>query len=270
MLSCETGYQIAKKLQSNSKISSITILQDEACNDEKEPFKSYGSDLPDVRIVKAAISGDESMTSESLQSLLGEGESYEYVWDNASKGPVGSGKATCDCAKKWGTKLFTYVSSAGMHKPDADAVFPMSETTPIKDNAGQNLFDQYAIELGLPLVSFRPQYIYGEKANKYDYIDWYFDRLVRGFPLPIPGDGTQLVSLTNSEDVASLLTSALDEPEAAIEQRFFNCGTDQLISYENLAYLHGNRLFSLKLMSRFMRFEFATNSKINFHFYHLD
>lgn len=233
----ELGYQIAKKLQSNSKISSITILQDEACNDEKEPFKSYGSDLPDVRIVKAAISGDESMTSESLQSLLGEGESYEYVWDNASKGPVGSGKAICDCAKKWGTKLFTYVSSAGMYKPDADAVFPMSETTPIKDNAGQNLFDQYAIELGLPLVSFRPQYIYGEKANKYDYIDWYFDRLVRGFPLPIPGDGTQLVSLTNSEDVASLLTSALDEPEAAIEQRFFNCGTDQLISYENLAYL---------------------------------
>lgn len=125
-----------------------------------------------------------------------------------------------------------------MYAPNDDTTFPMSEeTTPVKESAGQNLFDQYAVKLGLPLVSFRPQYIYGKKANKYDYIDWYFDRLVRGLPLPIPGDGKQLVSLTNSEDVASLLTSVLDEPEAAIEQRFFNCGTDNLVSYDEVAYL---------------------------------
>ncbi len=41
------------------------------------------------------------------------------------------------------------------------------------------IFDNYAVEIGLPLVSFRPQYIYGPKSNKYDYIDWYFDRLCR-------------------------------------------------------------------------------------------
>jgi Nucleoside-diphosphate-sugar epimerases len=187
-----------------------------------------------VNIVKASLA-DESMTADSLQSILGEGTSFEYVWDNASKGPVGAGKAICDCAKSWNTKLFTYVSSAGMYKPNG--VFPMPETTPVKETAGQHLFDMYAVDIGLPLVSFRPQYIYGPKSNKYDYIDWYFDRLCRELPLPIPGDGTQKVSLTNSEDVASLLASVLDNEEEAVKQRFFNCGTDKLYSYDEVAYM---------------------------------
>ncbi len=226
---------MAKKLSTHSKISSITILQDDACKDSKEPFKSYASDLPDVKVIKAPL-GDESMTAEDLKSLLG-GQSFDYVWDNASKGPVGAGKAVCDCAKEWNVKMFTYVSSAGIYKPDSSTVFPMPETTPIKDSAGQAQFDAYAVELGLPLVSFRPQYIYGPKANKHDYIDWYFDRLVRELPLPIPEDGTQKVSLTNSEDVAELLTAPLENEEAAIEQRFFNCGTDQLYTYDEVAYM---------------------------------
>ena len=67
--------------------------------------------------------------------------------------------------------------------------------------------------------------------------DYFFDRLVRGLPIPVPGDGTQLVSLTHSEDVASLLASPIHDPAAAVTQRFFNCGTDQLLSYNQVAEL---------------------------------
>lgn len=226
---------MAKVLEQNSKISSITILQDDACKDNTEPFKSYSSDIPNVNIVKAPL-GDESMTSDKVKEILG-GKSFEYVWDNASKKPEGAGKAICDCAKEWKVKLFTYVSSAGMYQPTDSTTFPMAETTPIKESAGQALFDQYAVDIGLPLVSFRPQYIYGPKSNKYDYIDWYFDRITRDLNVPIPGDGTQLVSLTNSEDVASLLACVLNNEDAAIKQRFFNCGTDDLHSYDDVAYM---------------------------------
>mmetsp|Transcript_18553 Transcript_18553/g.28045 ORF Transcript_18553/g.28045 Transcript_18553/m.28045 type:complete len:361 (-) Transcript_18553:2383-3465(-) len=230
----ELGFQLAKTLSSNSKISSITILQDDACKDTTEPFKSYQSDIPDVKIVKVSL-GDEAMDADSIKTALG-GQSFDYIWDNASKGAVGAGKAIVDCAKQWNCKLLTYVSSAGCYQPAADAVFPMSEaTTPVKDSSGQVQYENYATEQGLPFVAFRPQYIYGPKSNKYDYIDWYFDRIMRELPLPIPGDGNQKVSLTNSEDVASLLASVLNDETAAAEQRIFNCGTDDLISYSEVA-----------------------------------
>ncbi|KAL7572704.1 hypothetical protein ACA910_008977 [Epithemia clementina (nom. ined.)] len=228
----ELGYQLAKNLLNNPKIASITILQDDGCNDAKEPFKSYSSDLPDVQVIKAPLGGD--MSKEELQSYVGNSK-FDYVWDNASKNVEGAGKAVQECSKLWGVKLLVYVSSAGMYQPGPDGPFPMPETTPVKQSAGQNLYDQYAVDAGLPLVSFRPQYIYGPKANKYDYLDWYFDRLVRDLPLPIPGDGTQLVSLTHAEDVASILASPLNDEAAAIQQRYFNCGTDELVSYGDLA-----------------------------------
>ena len=113
----------------------------------------------------------------------------------------------------------------------------MPETTTVKETAGQVLYEKYAIENEVPFVSFRPQYIFGPKSNKWDYIDWFFDRIVRNVPLPIPGDGSQLVSLTNSEDVASLLASVLNDEAAAVEQTFFNCGTNQLERYDEVALL---------------------------------
>lgn len=231
----EIGYQLAKTLKDHPKITSVTILQDDACNMDKEPFKSYMSDLADVNVIYGNLNYPEMTTSDFQGILGGRDEKFDYVWDNASKGTDATSKALCECAKNWNTKVFTYVSSAGMYKPTGE--FPMPETTPVKDTAGQCLYENYVVEQGLPLVSFRPQYIYGPKANKYDYIDWYFDRLVRELPLPIPADGTQKVSLTNCEDVASLLASVLNNEEAALEQRFFNCGTDELVSYDEVAHL---------------------------------
>jgi nucleoside-diphosphate-sugar epimerase len=230
----ELGYQLAKVLSQNEKITSITILQDDACKDAAEPFNSYSSDLPEVTVIKAPLSSGESLMADTLKTLLG-GASFDYIWDNASKDATGSGKAIVDCAKDWNVKLLTYVSSAGCYKPNG--VFPMPETTPVKETAGQVQYENYATESGLPFVSFRPQYIYGPKSNKYDYLDWYFDRICRDLPLPIPGDGTQKVSITNSEDVASLLASVLQDPEAATSQRIFNCGTDQLVTYNEVAEL---------------------------------
>lgn len=60
---------------------------------------------------------------------------------------------------------------------------------------------------------------------------------MRDLPVPIPADGKQKVSLTNSEDVASILASVLNDEAAAVAGRVFNCGTDDLHSYEEVAFL---------------------------------
>lgn len=229
----ELGFQLAKNLSANDKITSITILQDDACKDSAEPFCSYPTDIPNVKIVKAPLA-DEGMTADTVKSLL-DNQSFDYVWDNASKGASGAGKAIVDCAKEWDVNLLTYVSSAGCYLPDG--TFPMPETTPVKESAGQVAYENYASAEGLKFCSFRPQYIYGPKSNKDDYVDWYFDRIVRGLPVPIPGDGTQKVSLTNSEDVASLLASVLNDEAAAVDQKIFNCGTDKLVTYAEVAQM---------------------------------
>jgi nucleoside-diphosphate-sugar epimerase len=72
--------------------------------------------------------------------------------------------------------------------------------------------------------------------NIYDS-DYFLDRLVRNLPVPIPYDGKQLVSLTNVQDVATLLLSPLNNMNGALQQRYFNCGTDQIVSYNDLVYL---------------------------------
>lgn len=240
----ELGYHLVKTLQSNYAhlidSNEITILQDSACKmDSAEPFKSYATDLPHVRVVQAPLGNDDACTAQAVQQLLGDKQRYDYIWDNASKGPVGIGLALCELAQQWQTGLYTYVSSAGMYQPsDPNSPAPMAETTPIKQSAGQAQFEQYSSgKLSLPLVSFRPQYIYGPKANKFDYLDWFFDRLVRGLPLPIPGDGTQRVSLTHAADVAAILVSPLHDEGAAKNQIYFNCGTDQLHTYNDVAYM---------------------------------
>lgn len=73
--------------------------------------------------------------------------------------------------------------------------------------------------------------------------DYFFDRLVRNLPVPVPYDGEQLVSLTNVKDVATILLLPINNDNImnnANKQRFFNCGTDQLISYNDLVYLCAN------------------------------
>lgn len=162
----ELGFQVAQLLSKDNHY--VTILQDRAANFDKEPFTSYESDLANCKIVKADLSSD--LSREDLNQLLGNAVSFDYVFDNFSKGPEGTAKACADlAASSWKVQLYIYVSSAGVYVPND--IFPMPETTPVKQGAGQVQFEAYCSEQKkLPFVSFRPQYIYGPKSNKFDYM----------------------------------------------------------------------------------------------------
>jgi nucleoside-diphosphate-sugar epimerase len=90
-----------------------------------------------------------------------------------------------------------------------------TETYSKTKETGQREVEEYLAKLGLPWTAFRPQYIYGPKTNKRDYIDWFIDRVVRDRVLPLPGDGNQRASLTNCEDVAAMLASVVGKEDVA-------------------------------------------------------
>jgi len=60
----------------------------------------------------------------------------------------------------------------------------------------------------------------------------FFDRIVRDLPVPLPGDGSQIVSLTHAADVACMVAAALDTPVA--KEQVYNCGTDAEVTYSEL------------------------------------
>ena len=91
-------------------------------------------------------------------------------------------------------------------------------------------------EKGLPFSCFRPQYIYGPKQGK-SYLAPLFDRACRGRPVLVPGDGSQLVSLTHAADNAAMIAAAIGNSKAV--GQIFNCGTTNFITYKDLAKLCG-------------------------------
>lgn len=76
----------------------------------------------------------------------------------------------------------------------------------------------------------------GPLTNKRDYLDWFLARASRGLPQPIPGDGSQLASLTHCEDVAALLASVAGQ-EAKAAGQVFNCAAPATLTYSQVAEL---------------------------------
>jgi len=219
----EIGFHLAKILKTEKGCDSVTILQDGGSPIEKLPFSKYGElESEGVEIIWCDVK------SADLGELLG-GKNFDYVFDNWSKDEE-TCKPIADMAKSQGVSNYAYVSSGGMYK--YGPTYPIKEDGEVKET-GQRAVEKYIESIGLPWTSFRPQYIYGPYTNKRDYIDYYVDRIIRDFTVPIANSGDQLVSLTHAYDVANMLAAVVGNDNAP--GQVFNCGTDAFISYKEIA-----------------------------------
>lgn len=128
---------------------------------------------------------------------------------------------------------FVYVSSAGVYlKSDqmphveGDAVDPNSR------HKGKFETEAYLAESGIPFTSIRPVYIYGPQ-NYNDLEAWFFDRIVRDRPIPIPGNGMALTQFGHCQDLAAAMTAALGN-DRAIGQ-IYNVSGDRAVTFDGLA-----------------------------------
>ena len=127
---------------------------------------------------------------------------------------------------------FVYVSSAGVY---ADSeLWPLDEdapTDPASRHAGNAETEAWLRDEGIPFTAFRPTYIVG--PGNYNPIEaWFFDRIVHGHPVPLPGDGTTITQLGHVSDLAAAMARCI-EVDAAVN-RVYNCSGTQGVTFRGL------------------------------------
>lgn len=211
------GYYLCKSLLQKNPGLKVSVLQDKM-NAKKAPFSSY-SDLTalGVNIIDVPLTGDGSLETPSAEILS---QKYNFIIDNWSKSTVNA-SFVLDIAKASQSEQYVFISSGGMYK--SDSPMPLSESAGVKTNDAREI--EIAVEgSGVKHTFLRPQYIYGPKSNK-RYLDYFIGRACRNLPIPVPGNGEQLLSLTHVEDVANLIAATVGNSKAYGE--VFNCGTDK-------------------------------------------
>ena len=82
----------------------------------------------------------------------------------------------------------------------------------MKESAGHARVEAKLATMPFSFASFRPRYFTGYGNNK-DCEEYFFDRLVRGRPVLVPGSGDQL-SVVAHADVATMMAAAVGNPAA--------------------------------------------------------
>ncbi|MGB6168019.1 MAG: NAD-dependent epimerase/dehydratase family protein [Geitlerinemataceae cyanobacterium] len=175
------------------------------------------------------IHGDRTDATQLKEKLSG--ERFDAVFDN-------NGRELSDTQPlaeifQGNIQHFIYVSSAGVYlKSDrmphieGDAVDPKSR------HKGKFETETYLQEAGLPFTSIRPVYIYG--PQNYNPLEaWFFDRIVRDRPIPIPGHGQHMTQLGHCADLANAMAAVLGNPKAI--GQIYNISGDRYITFDGLA-----------------------------------
>lgn len=175
------------------------------------------------------IQGDRKDPAQLKEKLAG--ESFDAVFDNNGRELT----HTQPLAEIFAGRIqhFVYVSSAGVYLPtqqpphkEDDAVDPNSR------HKGKHETEAYLAGTDLPWTSIRPTYIYGSK-NYNDLEAWFFDRLVRNRPIPIPGNGQFITQFGHCYDLAMAMAAVLGN-EKAIGQ-IYNISGDRYVTFTGLA-----------------------------------
>jgi UDP-glucose 4-epimerase len=128
---------------------------------------------------------------------------------------------------------FVYVSSAGVYlKSDQ---MPHVEGDPLDPNSrhkGKHETEAYLSQQGVPFTSVRPTYIYGPQ-NYNDLEAWFFDRIVRNRPIPIPGNGLHITQLGHCQDLASAMSRVLGNSQAV--GQIYNVSGERYVTFDGLA-----------------------------------
>lgn len=170
------------------------------------------------------------------------GRRFDVVYDNVYDWERGTTAAQVEatvraCTGDWLTRYIFMSSVAaygdGLNHKESDPLAPDYHTNPyVRHKAGtERLLFRMHSQSGLPVVTFRPPFIYGP-GDPYYREQFFWDRLRAGRPLVIPGDGHRLMQFVYVNDLVQSLVRAMDEPRAVGEA--FNIGDSKPVTQAEL------------------------------------
>ncbi|KAL5701801.1 Chloroplast stem-loop binding protein of 41 kDa a [Ranunculus cassubicifolius] len=219
------GFYFAKELLSNGHEVTVLTVGDEGSDKMKK--------TPFTRFSEITSGGGETVWGSPADvGKIVEGKTFDVVLDNNGK-DLDTVKPVIDWAKSAGVKQFLFISSAGIYTPSEEQ--PHVEGDSVKESASHVPVEKYIAEVFSSWAVFRPQYMIGSGNNK-DCEEWFFDRIVRDRPIPIPGSGMQLTNISHVKDLSSMLTLAVEDPTAS-SGKIFNCVSDRAVTLDGMAKL---------------------------------
>lgn len=216
------GFWTAKDLAAaGHSVTVLTVGEESSDKMKKQPFSRF-NELRDTGV--KTVWGEPSDIGAAVQGP------FDVVLDNNGK-TLDVVQPVADWAKANGAKQFLFISSAGIYKSSFEQ--PHVEGDAVKEDAGHKQVENYLADLGLESwASFRPQYMTGDGNNK-DCEEWFFDRIARGRPVCIPAPGIQVTNISHVRDLSSMLTLAVEKPEAA-NGSVFNAASDRGTTFDGL------------------------------------
>ena len=176
------------------------------------------------------IQGDRKDAAQLKEKLSK--ESFDAIFDNNGR-ELSDTQPLVDIFNGR-VKHFVYVSSAGVYlKSDQMPHIEGDAVDPNSRHKGKHHTEAYLAESGIPWTSIRPVYIYGPQ-NYNDLEAWFFDRIVRNRPIPIPSNGKYITQFGHIQDLAEAMASVLGN-ETAIG-KIYNISGDRYVTFDGLAY----------------------------------
>lgn len=167
---------------------------------------------------------------DALKAALA-GQSFDAIFDNNGRELA----HTQPLVELFKGKIqhYIYVSSAGVYAKSDQ--MPHIEGDPVDPNSrhkGKFHTEDYLTQQAIPFTAIRPVYIYGPQ-NYNPLEEWFFDRIARNQPIPIPGSGMALTHLGHCADLTSAMTAVLGNQKAI--GQIYNISGDKAVTFDGLA-----------------------------------
>ncbi len=175
------------------------------------------------------IHGDRKDSNQLQEKLVS--FSFDAVFDNNAR-ELSDTQPLVEIFKNK-VKHFVYVSSAGVYlKSDQMPHIEGDKVDPNSRHKGKFETESYLEKSDIPWTSIRPTYIYGPQ-NYNDLEAWFFDRIVRNRPIPIPGNGLHFTQFGHVQDLVTGMSAVLGN-EQAIGQ-IYNISGERYVTFDGLA-----------------------------------